>query len=90
MKMDITGQFASVLLQAPSSSACLAFAETLTFIVTPVITGEVGSFSASTVTLTLFSSMLLFLQTLANIVTPQSAKAINANSKAVGPLSFPS
>jgi hypothetical protein len=37
----------------------------------------------------LLTSILLCLHTSANIVTAQSAKAIKANSTAVGPLSFP-
>jgi hypothetical protein len=89
LNMDSTGQFASVLRQAASNSSFLAAAHTLVFTVTPVNTGESGDFSASATASTLMSSILLCLQTSANIVTAQSAKAIIANSLAVGPVSFP-
>ena len=89
LKINSTGQFASVLLQAASSSSFLASEEALTFIVTPLIIGESGDLSASTVTSTILSLMLLFLQTSAKIVTPQSANAIKLSSSAVGPQSVP-
>ncbi len=82
--MDSTGQFASVLLQAPSSNSFLAVAQTLVLIVTPVSTGESAGFSASATASTLLSSILLCLQTSANIVTAQSARAIKVNSRAGG------
>jgi len=56
---------------------------------TPETKGESGDLSASTVTSTLLSWMLLFLHTSANMVTPQSARAIKLSSNAVGPLSVP-
>lgn len=89
MNIDSTGQFASVLRQAPSSNSFLAVAHTLVFTVTPVNTGESGDFSASATVSTFVSSILLCLQTSANMVTAQSAKAITASSRAVGPVSFP-
>ena len=42
LKIDSTGQFASVLLQAASKSSFLVFDETLTFMLTPVMIGFVG------------------------------------------------
>ncbi len=57
--MDSTGQFASVLRQAASSSSFLAVAHTLVFTVTPVNTGESGDFSASATASTLVISILL-------------------------------
>lgn len=84
LNMDSTGQFASVLLQAPSSNSFLAVAQTLVLIVTPVSTGESAGFSASATASTLLSSILLCLQTSANIVTAQSARAIKVNSRAGG------
>ena len=89
LNMDSTGQFASVLLQDASNSSFLAFAETVVLMVTPLSMGESGGFSASATASTLTSSILLCLQTSANIVTAQSAKAIMANSNAVGPVSSP-
>ena len=87
--MDITGQFASVLRQAASNSSFLAVEEAFTFIVTPLMMGESGDLSASTVTSAILSLMLLFLHTSAKIVTPQSASAIRLSSSAVGPQSVP-
>jgi hypothetical protein len=89
LNTDSTGQFASVLRQALSRSSFLALAHTLVFTVTPVNAGESGDFSASATASTLVSSILLCLHTSAKIVTAQSAKAITANSRAVGPVSFP-
>ncbi len=87
--METTGQFASVLLHAASSSCFLAFAETLTLMFMPFSLGESGGFSASATTSSWVSLILLCLQTSANIVAAQSAIAIIANSKAVGPVSSP-
>ena len=89
LNIDSTGQFASVLRQAASSSSFLAFAHTLVLTVTPNNNGESGDFSASATASSLTSSILLCLQTSAKIVTAQSANAIIANSIAVGPVSFP-
>ena len=50
-----------------------------------VSTGEPGDLSAETSTWTPPSSMLLFLQTSAKIVTPQSARDMRQSSSAVGP-----
>jgi hypothetical protein len=58
LNIDSTGQFASVLLQAPSKSSFLAVAQTLVLIVTPASIGESAGFSASTVVSTLTSSIL--------------------------------
>ncbi len=88
-KMDTTGQFASVLLQTASIFCFLAFATTVTFMFTPVNFGESAGFSASAMAVTLLSSTLLFLQTSANIVTAQSARAIIANYNALGPVLSP-
>lgn len=87
--MDNTGQFASVLLHAASISSFLAFAVTVVLIVAPINLGESGGFSASATVSTLTISILLCLHTSAKIVTAQSAKAIIANSTAVGPVSVP-
>jgi hypothetical protein len=58
--MDNTGQFASVLLQAPSSSSFLAVAQTLVLIVTPVSIGESTGFSASATASILEFDLALF------------------------------
>ena len=89
LKIMRTGQLASVRLQAASTSSFLALETTLTFIVMPVTAGESAALSASTLTSTLLGWMLLFLQTSAKIVAPQSASAIILSSSAVGPLSVP-
>lgn len=80
---------ASVLLQAASSRDFRAGDEMFTFIVTPVKVGELDVFSASTATSTLPGSILLFLQTSANMITPQPASAMAANSSGVGPALVP-
>lgn len=84
-----TGQLASVLRQAASISSFLAFAATLTLIVTLSRSGELSGFSASVTTSMLSTSMLLCFATLAKMVTAQSERAMIASSSAVGPESFP-
>lgn len=61
LKIDSTGQFASVLLQAASKSSFLVFDETLTFMLTPVMIGESGDFSASAKCFYLYASKMLAL-----------------------------
>jgi len=84
-----TGQLASVLLHIASNSCFLALAATLTLSTTSLISGLSSFLVASVVTSILSRSILLCFATLAKIVAAQSARAMIANSIAVGPLSSP-